>query len=363
MSTIKATNFQHADAANPALVLAADGSATANVSSINSGPLAGFRNAITNGDMRIAQRGTSFAAIAAGAYSLDRWVWYQAGAVVCTVTQSTDTPNNTFQNSYKVDVTTADTSIAAGDYAFITQKIEGYNAQYLIGQTFTLSFWVKSPKTGTHCVAFRNSNADRSYVTEYTISSANTWEYKTITIGGGLITAGTWNWTNGAGILIHFVLSCGTTFQTTAGSWQSGNYIATSNQVNVTDSTANDFFLTGVQLEIGPVATPYERRPIGTELALCQRYYESSAGGVSFASAILFNGRVVTGVNYSARLRFSVAKRATPTVTLTNEFAAGFTATPNVNGTDLYAFQEQRQANATTDLGVFSSHWTASAEL
>jgi hypothetical protein len=243
------------------------------VANLNGGPLAGTRNRIINGNFDIWQRGTSFAAIANAAYSLDRWTWGQAGAMVCTVTQSTDVPNNTFQSSYKVDVTTVDSSIAAGDYAFISQKIEGYNVRDLIGTTFTVSFWVKSPKTGVHCVSFSNSGQNRSYIKEYTIAVVNTWEYKTVTVTGGLITAGTWNWTNGEGLEVGFSLATGSTYQTTSDAWQTGDFLGTANQVNVMDNTANDFFLTGVQLEPGPVATPFERRPIGTELALCQRYY------------------------------------------------------------------------------------------
>jgi len=256
--------------------------------------------------MDIAQRGTSFAAIGNTAYSLDRWRWAQSGAMVCTVSQSTDVPNNTFQSSYKVDVTTVDTSIAAGDYAQIVQKIEGYNVRDLIGTSFTLSFWVKSPKTGVHCVSFRNVDfPDRSYIREYTVAAANTWEYKTLTINNGLITSGTWNWTNSTGLSITFVLAAGSTFQTTADAWQTGNFAATSNQVNVMDNTANDFFLTGVQLEPGSVATPFEQRPIGTELALCQRYYCEQMAHAQSPSV----GNMITPVY------FPVAMRAIPTRT------------------------------------------------
>jgi hypothetical protein len=277
----------------------------AQIQSLNGGALAGFRNRIINGDMRIAQRGTSFAAITSQAYSLDRWIWGQNGAMACTVSQSSDVPNDTFQSSYKVDVTTVDTSIATGDFADISQSIEGYNVRDLIGTTFTVSFWVKSPKTGVHCVAFRNAGPtpDRSHIKEYTVTTANTWEYKTLTVSGGLITTGTWDWTNGAGLLINFTLTCGTTFQTTADTWQTGNFIATANQVNVMDNTSNDFFLTGVQLEPGSVATPFERRPIGTELALCQRYFcqqraHAQSPAIGFTIVPIY---------------FPVAMRATPT--------------------------------------------------
>ena len=308
MSTVKSTNFQHPSATDPAIVLAADGTASTTVSSVNGGALAGMRNRIINGGMDIAQRGTSFAAIASTSYSMDRWKWGQDGAMVCTVSQSTDVPNNTFQSSYKVDVTTVDSSIAANDFAHIAQNIEGYNVRDLIGTTFTLSFWVKSPKTGTHCVALRNNGFDRAFVKEYTIVAANTWEYKTLTVSGGLITAGTWDWINGLGLNVTFVLAAGTTFHTTADAWQTGNFIATANQVNVMDNTANDFFITGVQLEPGAVATPFERRIFGQELALCQRYYERlTAYAIGYSGAI---GGWVGGT-----VSFNTTKRAAPTVT------------------------------------------------
>jgi hypothetical protein len=278
--------------------------------SINGGPLAGFRNRIINGDFAIGQRGLTFAALATGAYFLDRWSWLRSGAMVCTLSQSGDVPNTNFQFSCKADVTTADTSIGTTDRAAILHRIEGFNVRDLIGNTFTISFWVKSPKTGTHCVALRNSIADRSYIATYTVSVANTWEFKTITITGGLITAGTWNWGGGIGLELAFTLAAGTTYQTTAGAWQTGNFFGTSAQVNTMDNTLNDFFLAGVQLEAGPVATPFEQRPIGLELGLCQRYYEpiTPINTIFYAqtSNVLF-----TFIKY-------ITKRNVPTITFAN---------------------------------------------
>jgi hypothetical protein len=247
---------------------------TINVNSQNGGQLAGLRNRIINGSMTIAQRGTSFAAIANAEYSLDRYKTEYVTSAVTTVSQQADVPSsNEFQNSLRVAVTTADASIAAGDVYLITQVIEGYNVRDLIGRTFTLSFWVRSSKTGVHCVALVNDSSDRSYVVQYTINAANTWESKTVTVSGGLITAGTWNWTNGLGLKVRFALAVGATFQTTANAWQTGNFSATSAQVNCLDTIGNIFAITGVQLEPGSVATTFEQRPIGMELALCQRYY------------------------------------------------------------------------------------------
>ena len=286
------------------------GVTTINTASINNGPLAGMRNKIINGAMEISQRGTSFAA--ASGYTLDRFAFGTGGATgggVATITQSTDVPNNTFQNSLRVDVTTADTSIAAGDYSHVIQRIEGYNVRDLIGQTFTLSFWVKSPKTGTHCVSFRNSGVDRSYILEYAVSVANTWEYKSLTVTGGLITAGTWDWTNGRGLDVVFTLLTGSNYQTTAGAWQTGNFLGTSNQVNCMDSVANDFFLTGVQLEIGSTATPFERRPYGAEFALCQRYFQI-IGAAGDASNGVPYVRTTSSVNaYQAAIPIPVSLR------------------------------------------------------
>ena len=234
----------------------------------------GTRNKIINGKAELAQRGASFAAVADGAYTLDRWRFGNTSAAVVTISQQSDVPaDNEFQNSLRVAVTTADATIAAGDTCFISQRIEGYNVRDLIGRTFTLRFRVRSSKTGVHCIAFRNSGLNRSYVAEYTVSAANTWETKSVTLTGGLITAGTWDWTNGTGLEVCFVLAAGSTFQTTAGAWQTGNFLDTANQVNCLDSNTNIFAITGVQLEVGSVATPFEHRPFGAELGLAQRYY------------------------------------------------------------------------------------------
>jgi hypothetical protein len=283
--------------------------------SFNGGQLAGMRNKIINGKAELAQRGTSFAAVADGAYTLDRWRFGNTSAAVVTISQQSDVPaDNEFQNSLRVAVTTADATIAAGDTCFISQRIEGYNVRDLIGRTFTLRFRVRSSKTGVHCIAFRNSGLNRSYVAEYTVSAANTWESKTITLTGGLITAGTWDWTNGTGLEVCFVLAAGSTFQTTAGAWQTGNFLDTANQVNCLDTIGNIFAITGVQLEPGGVAAPFEHRPIGVELYLCYRYFQS-----------LPNFTFVTTsepANVNARTFFA-PMRASPTMTGTPASGTG----------------------------------------
>jgi len=346
------------------------------LASMNGGQLAGLRNRIINGGMDIAQRGTSFAAIASGAYSLDRWLFSNTSAAVGTVSQQPDVPSdNEFQSSLRFAVTTADASIAAGDVALINQYIEGYNVRDLIGRPLTLSFRVRSSKTGVHCVSFGNSNTDRTFVSEYTVNAVNTWETKTITVSAGLITAGTWNWTNGLGLQVRFALAAGPTFQTTAGAWQTGNFLATANQVNCLDTVGNIFAITGVQLELGSVATPFEHRPYGMELALCQRYYLKSYNiDVAPGSALLSgvkSGVAVDTERIFLSMCFPVSMRSTPSITLYGENGASgvWTAIGGVNtasasneGISTSGFLSVTSAGLTKGNGYYG-HFVASAEL
>ena len=237
------------------------------------------KNLIINGEMRIAQRGTSFPAIAGSTYSLDRWTNINNTAAVYTITQDSDVPTAAqaryfFQNSLKVDVTTADASVAVGDRVQIRQVIEGYNWAKIAQKPFTVSFWVKATKTGTYCISLVNNGSDRSYVAEYTVNSTLTWEYKTITIAASP-SAGGWNYTNSVGIVLSWTLMAGTNFNTTPGAWQTGNLHSTSNQVNSMDSTSNDFWLTGVVVNEGVVAAPFKLfgEDFDQELEQCRRYY------------------------------------------------------------------------------------------
>ena len=279
------------------------------VANLNGGPLAGTRNRIINGDMRIDQR----AAVVTtnGAYTVDRWQLGFSTTGAVQVAKSSDSPS-TFSNSLLFDVTTADTSIAAGEYAALTQYIEGFNAADLAfgsatAQTVTLSFWIKSTTTGTYCVSLRNGANNRAFVAEYSVAAANTWEKKTITISGD--TSGTWLTDNGVGISVAFAFACGSTFQTAANTWAAGNFLGTSNQVNLLASTANEARITGVQFEPGSVSTPFERRSYGQELALCQRYYE-------ITSAATYADYTPGGVSNVLYGSYAVEKRASPSLTL-----------------------------------------------
>lgn len=242
------------------------------------------RNIIINGGMDVWQRGTSFTAPINQTYSADRWhVNHSMSDGVINVLQDTLTPvvDFPFQYAVKVDCTHIETAVASTEYLSVRYKMEGYDYARIKGQTCTLSFWVKAVKTGIYCVAFRNSVNDRSYVTEYTINSASTWEKKTVTLIFN--SDGTWLTTTGIGVSIAFVVMCGTNRHTaTTGEWVGGNYVATSNQVNGLDNTDNNFWLTGVQLEVGSVATPFEVKPYATELLACQRYCYALTSLVAF---------------------------------------------------------------------------------
>lgn len=291
------------------------------VASLNGGQLAGMRNKIINGKMEITQRGTSFGSITDGIYTLDRWqAIFTSSTGSVTIATASDNPTNEFSQVLRATVNTADVSIAAGENCGIAQAVEGYNTRDLVGKTFTLSFWVRSSKTGIHCVSFRNGSFDRSYVAQYTINTANTWEYKTITVTNGLTTGGTWNTTINMGVRVTWAMMAGSTWQTTAGAWQTGNFLATANQVNCLDTIGNIFSITGVQLETGSVATPFEHRSFGVEFALCQRYFETSydpstiPGSAWGANSGIGSGMGCPTNNHRQFTPFRVSKRSAPSI-------------------------------------------------
>lgn len=284
------------------------------------------RNAIINGDFNIWQRGFSFTSVASGTYTADRWVYSKDGTMVHDITRSTDTPTvaqagRLFLSSLKIDCQTAQASIGATNFASIKQIIEGYNFLPLAQKAMTLSFWVKATKTGIYNASLRNLGNDRSYVFDIAINTSSTWEQKIITIPASP-SAGTWDYANNAGLSLTIHLACGTTFQGTANAWLTGNFAATANQVNACDSTSNDFFITGVQLEAGSVATPFEYRTIQQELSLCERYFEWLSSGIIGA----FNSN--TSYAYWA---YKTKKRGTPT--FTNGAGSQFSSAYTVNDT------------------------------
>jgi hypothetical protein len=284
-----------------------------------SGGAFSFKNRIINGDMRIDQRnaGASVNLFSGATYVVDRFTAVEDSDGAMTAQQVSDAPTG-FVNSIKITTTTADGSLAAGQYANIQQRIEGTSISDLAwgtasAKTITLSFWVRSSLTGTFSGSLRNSAFDRTYVFTYSISSADTWEQKAITIVGD--TSGTWLTTTGVGIRIALALGAGTDFVATAGSWGSGNYFAASGTTNVLGTLNATFYITGVQLEVGSVATPFERRPFGTELNLCLRYYYKLGGTSLFSVANgdgMGVGRCTTTTGASVVVPFPVPMRAKP---------------------------------------------------
>lgn len=331
--------------------------------------LGNAKNAIINADFDIWQRGTSFAAIANNATSADRFRYSKdTTGAIHTITRDTDVPTTAqagakINYSFKVDCTTADGAMAAGDTLNLTYPMEGYDFKRFVGQSGTLSFWVKAHKTGIHCVSFQSSGQDRSYVAEYTVSVADTWEYKTVTLTFDYA-GGTWDYINGIGLRINWALMEGATYQTVAGAWQNGNYFATANQVNACDSTDNNFWLSHVQFEVGSNATSFEQRPIQEELALCQRYYEIM-GGVS--DTIDFNAYQIAGAAFQLPIFFRVSKRVAPTVTKNGTWIVGNCSQPTANSPSTECFRISTTITASASFQTYTDSAddtiTASAEL
>lgn len=271
-----------------------------------------MRNRIINGAMMIDQRnaGASVTLTSAGVFPVDRFQCDEDTDGVMTGQQSTTAPAG-FINSLLITTTTADASLGSTQYAAIVQKVEGLNCADLAwgtasAQPITVSFWVRSSLTGTFGGAVANSAHNRSYPFTYTISSANTWEQKSVTIAGD--TSGTWLTTNGTGIRLFFGLGVGSTYSGTAGAWAGATYISATGATSVVGTLNATFYITGVQLEEGTTATPFEQRLYGQELALCQRYYYYA--GVSQGAGYQDGS---TGIQ--ATFSTPVPMRATPTLT------------------------------------------------
>jgi hypothetical protein len=259
----------------------------------------GAKNRIINGAMEIDQRyeGTTANVSNAQEYGLDRWTFADLSDGAIDSTRTSDAPSDTgLLYSLQLQPSTADASLSAGQYDFFWQAVEGYSIRDLSIGTMTLSFWVKSTVTGTYCISFRESALTRSYVAEYTIDQASTWEKKSVSVdlASGIASGGTWNYTNGAGLYVGFSLGNGTTFNTTANAWQTGNFLSTSNQVNFMSSTSNIFNITGVQLEKGGLSTDFEFRSFDQELKMCQRYYfKTYSQGTKPGTATFTNSHVM----------------------------------------------------------------------
>jgi hypothetical protein len=349
----------------------------------SAGPLSS-RNLVHNGAMRIAQRQTSVTGIATASYLCDRWLFSIASLGTWTLTQENDAPDG-FTKSFKVTCTTADASPAAGDYAAITQRFEGQNLQHLKfgtsdAESLIVSFWVKSNKTGNASLdILQIDNSAKQFNASYTINAANTWEYKTIGIPAD--TAGVINDDNGVGLTLAFWLNSGSDY--TGGSHSSGWETTVKANRNATNlgvgGAVNDYFqITGVQLELGSVATPFEHRTFGDDLAICQRYFcKSSSQGV-FATAganHLIAGMFNTGIfnahlannGYLPTIYYPVTMRDEATTITTVPTNLGGTSNGQITVYDAGAWNAATvtigASTATGFGGAITGTWAAGAWL
>ena len=292
------------------------------------------KNRIINGAMEIDQRNAGAAtANTINGYTVDRWGFYQSvtGKVIVQQNAGSVTPPAGFSNYLGITSQSA-YSVGSSDYYALIQQVEGFNFADLAWGTanakaVTLSFWVRSSLTGTFGGSLKNSDGNRSYPFSYTISSANTWEQKSITVAGD--TTGTWvGSTNGCGVQVIFGLGIGTTYSGTAGSWAGSNYFSATGATSVVGTSGATWYITGVQLEVGSVATEFERRPYGTELMLCQRYYEVINSDINQTFWADINGG--NSVTANANIFYRVTKRATPTVAQYGTYSTSNTNSPTI---------------------------------
>ena len=301
----------------PALGTPASGVMT-NVTGIN---YDGYKNRIINGAMVIDQRNAGASITPTnGQFTVDRWKYQSTQASKFTAQQNAGavTPPAGFK-SYIGLTSSSAYSVLTGDAFVLSQGIEGYNtADFGWGAagaiTVTLSFWVRSSLTGTFGASFRDSAGTYSYPFTYTISVANTWEQKSVSITGPT-SGGSWNTTNSTGLEVDFSLGAGASYSATAGAWASGAYYSATGATSVVGTNGATFYLTGVQLEKGSTATSFDYRPYGTELALCQRYYETV--GIDGTGSLILPGGCATaaGQQINSTLVYKVTKRSTPQVT------------------------------------------------
>jgi hypothetical protein len=350
----------------------------------------GFKNRIINGGMVIDQRnaGASVSVTTDGVYGLDRFAGYRGSAVSAfTFQQSTTVPTG-FTNSNLVTMG-AGTPIGSGasEYAALYQKIEGYNtADLSLGsassKAFTLSFWVRCSVTGTFGVSFRNNAADATYCSTYTISSANTFEYKTVTVPAAAVNSGTWVTNSNTGINVVWDLGVSTAYSGTAGQMNTGgNYFGVTGTTKLAATTGATFYITGVQLEKGSTATSFDYRPYGTELALCQRYFCKSFNIATAPANNLGSPYIGTALNniqsgsYGQGIYFPVSMRSTPTMTAYNPLSATagtwyVYTSANVSSSQTPTFNSSYITNAmfsvTIGTGAYVlayGDWTALSEL
>lgn len=385
-ATLTAGTFSGNVTATTIVGVSTAGITTAYIGSVNDGPISGARNRIINGDMRVDQRNSgsvvTFTTLTSGqTYTVDRWDGTKnSNNKAYTIRRSGEAPVG-FTSSLLFTVTSTDGVTSSNDYNFVRQYIEGYNVADLMWGTanakpVTLSFWVRSSVTGTYSVSLVIQGAG-NYPATYTINSANTWEYKAMTVPGP--TSGTWPTDNTAGLGIYFDMGNGTTYTTTTNTWTYGqNVFGGTGVTKLVQTNGATWYLTGVQLESGTVATPFERRSFGQELALCQRYYQKSydlntaiGTNTNVGRTFIIGRGTGTNIDYCNTVHFPVRMRSTPTM---KYYSVSGTAdswnTTNTSGNPLQnnynegSFSPYFSDSTTTGQAGFGyGHWTASAEL
>ena len=361
-ATLNTTIIQNASSSTPNITLDTVGNAA--FGGMPYGASSFKRNRIINGNILIDQRnnGASVTASTTGSdvYTVDRWSYYVTQASKFTVQQNAGsvTPPAGFTKYLGFTSSSAYTSVST-DLLVGFQWIEGYNVADLNfgtanAKTITVSFWAYSSLTGTFAgsVVGTNGSTFRSYVFIFSLASANTWTYITVTIPGDTTTF-SYNTTNGQGLALSFNLGCGSNYQTTAGSWNSSNYYSTSSAQNITATSGATFYITGVQLEAGSVATPYEFNPYSDQLAQCQRYYQIGSAQMSSY------GVVSNGFSYFVPLQVSM--RVAPT------YSSTFSYNLNCSSGTVYSASTVGAVHQVTITSTgqvaFSEQYSASAEL
>jgi hypothetical protein len=325
----------------------------------------GFKNRLINGAMVIDQRNAGAAVTADGSYPVDRFI--VAASTGSNSFQQSSTVPSGFVKSLSWTVVSG-ASPSAGAQSQIRQVIEGNNVNDFGwgaagATTVSLSFWVRSSLTGTFAGSLMNSAYNRAYVFTYTISSANTWEYKTITIAGD--TSGTWLTTNGVGIRVNFDVGSGSSSNGTANAWNAGEYYRTSGSITLVATTGATFYITGVQLEKGSTATSFDYRPYTTELQLCQRYFEKMGGDAS--TDMYFDGYQLGSTDITWPIYYKVNKRASPTATVVGSWNIGNNGGVNIQGLGLttctFRLTSSTTGNTYAHTTGTSTYLTFSAEL
>ena len=349
-------------------------------------PRVGMVNRIINGDMRIDQRNAGAAVTNSGDFVIDRWKMENGTDATISYQQSSVAPAG-FPNSIAVTISSGDASIGATQYASVRQTIEGYNIADLgfgtaNAKTVTLSFWVRSSITGTLSGTLRGSSNGQFYPYTYTVLSANTWEYKTVTIAGS--TTGTWGSTNNEGLRVYFTLAAGSTYSETAGAWTATTCLGATGATNIAETTGATFYVTGVQLEKGSTATDFEYVDYSRQVQQCQRFFAKSysantvPGTSTGASCLSLRNWDTSGrTQVPTPTRYPVTMRATPVLTLysingtagnVSEAGASDTNTAlravvTVEGQGENGFSGVDLSVSITGLQFYNWHYAASAEL